>query len=223
MYVQRPNRMARLAPVSLLYLALLLATSTVLASMGSRGATTLLRSQSTNVHNMLSRPLEVLGASALWIDGWNHVLLWAVPFVAVMVIAERQLGSKRLLAVFAIGHIGATLLTFAGIWVLLQSGYADWSLANTIDVGVSYGLYAVAAVLTCALPGRARWLAAATLLASVAGPIVVGGSFTDVGHLCAIALGFATYPWLVRQSCQVGSTPAGNGTSNALSVNDTSA
>jgi hypothetical protein len=139
-----------------------------------------------------------------------------------MVIAERQIGSKRLLAVFAIGHIGATLLTFAGIWILLVSGHADWSLANSVDVGVSYGLYAVAAVLTCALSGRHRWLATATLFASVGVPLLVGQSFTDVGHLCAIALGFATYPWLVRQSCQVLATPEGSGTSNALSVNDTS-
>jgi hypothetical protein len=44
--------------------------------------------------------------------------------------------------------------------------------------------------------------------------VAAQGTFTEVGHLLAVAIGVAGY--------QVLGTPAGSGTSNALSVNETS-
>jgi hypothetical protein len=69
-------------------------------------------------------------------------------------------------------------------------------LARTIDVGVSYGTFCVAAVLTYRLrhPWRLPY-ATALVLAFALLAFVVGRTFTDFGHLLSVLIGFAAYPF----------------------------
>ena len=108
--------------------------------------------------------------------------------------AERWLGTGRWLIAFAAGHVGATLLTATGVWLAIRSGIASHRLEDAVDVGVSYGFAAVAALFTYRLPGRWRWLWAAGLLSYVAAGILLDGSFTSFGHATAVLIGFALYP-----------------------------
>jgi hypothetical protein len=211
-----PVRVVRSAPVSSLYLAALLLTTAAVGDMGSRAASSFLRDQSTNVHNMVDRPIAVLASSALWVHDADalHVLLWLIPFALVMIAGERWLGSGRLLALFVLGHVGATLLTVAGISLLLWTGHAEAPLADTIDVGVSYGLFAVVGALTHLAAGRWRLVAVVALVAWCLAMLVAHRTFTDAGHLLAVGIGLAGY--------QVLFAPGGRGTSNALSVKHTS-
>jgi hypothetical protein len=63
-----------------------------------------------------------------------------------------------------------------------------------VDVGVSYGFGAVAALFTYRLSGGWRWVWASALVSFAIGAIVIDGSFTSYGHAAAFAIGFALYP-----------------------------
>ena len=73
-------------------------------------------------------------------------------FTLVMVPVERWIGTYRWLAVFAAGHIGATIATTVGIWLQVRSGTGASNLVYPIDVGVSYGLFAVSGPGTTTSP-----------------------------------------------------------------------
>ena len=67
-------------------------------------------------------------------------------------------------------------------------------MADTIDVGVSYGFYAVAAFGTFGLGRRWMRIAARVALAGVLGrALVTRHTFTDMGHVAALCLGAAMY------------------------------
>lgn len=82
---------------------------------------------------------------------------------------ERWLGSARTAFAFAAGHVGATLLTAAGLWLALRYEVVGTYITHAIDVGASYGFFAVAAVLVFRLSGRLRVL----YLAVVIGYLVI--------------------------------------------------
>ena len=103
-------------------------------------------------------------------------------------------GTSRWLLAFAAGHIGATLLTSWGIWLAIRSGAAPARLENVVDVGVSYGFGAVAALFTYRLAGRWRGVWAGGLVIYAAGGILVDQDFTAYGHATALIIGFALYP-----------------------------
>lgn len=188
----------RHAPGTIAYLLAIVATWATLEGASYRQAERIMETASTNLHNMAHRPLRVLLASAFWIDRGD---LWITlaEFLVVMAFVERWLGTWRTFAVFAAGHVGATLITVAGISVALDAGWASRSLVHTTDVGVSYGFVAVAAAATYAISHRRlRAAAIAVLVAYLVAAIGFSGTFTDYGHLVALAIGFAVYP-LVRR------------------------
>jgi hypothetical protein len=96
--------------------------------------------------------------------------------------------------VFILGHVGATLVTALGVYVWTDNGAHDRHLLHTVDVGVSYGLYAIAAVLIYRLPPRWRIPYGLMLVVSLAIATFFDATFTDIGHLCAVGIGFACYP-----------------------------
>lgn len=154
---------------------------------------------STNLYNMGHRPLRVLISSAFWLEDSDSFWTAIGQLLIVSAPAERRLGSRRFALVAAAGHVGATLVTTAGIAVALSRGMLPHGIARTTDVGVSYALYAVAAACIRGA-GRRRPLLAAMLTGYLLALVVWRGTFTDVGHLAAAIIGVALCPRGERRS-----------------------
>lgn len=181
------------APATTLYLFSLLVTSLVVRTSSTRLVSRLLRQDSTNLFNMGHHPGKVLVVSAFLIER-GSVVPWLVGFALVLAPAERWVGSARWLVLFAVGHVGATLITLAGIWHITHGGRTDMTLVHNIDVGISYGFYAVAAALCYRFPQKWRLLYVGALLTDSAIVAVATREFTDAGHLCAVLLGLLAWP-----------------------------
>jgi hypothetical protein len=188
------HRYIRSSPLTFAYLVVLSVTTVVVVSSSQAVATLLLREHSTNLHQLLRNPLRSLVLSAFWAPNYEF-LVWTILFALVLAPAERWLGSRRLALVFATGHIGATLGVAWALWLAIRHGYAARHLENAIDVGVSYGFAAVAALFSFRLPRRWRGAWVAVLVAITVTALVVGRTFTDAGHLLAVVIGFACYPF----------------------------
>jgi hypothetical protein len=67
------------------------------------------------------------------------------------------------------------------------------SLADTIDIGVSYGLAGVVGVLAYRVPRPWRWGYLLGVLAFFTYPVLHRGTFTDLGHLTAVLIGLCCY------------------------------
>ncbi|MFH8567216.1 rhomboid-like protein [Streptomyces sp. NPDC017993] len=188
----------RRAPGTHAWLAILLATSAVIHQQAPDFLEGFLQHRSTNIHNLLLSPGRVLLTSALWLDGggWPRYL---VLYQVFHVPAERWLGTKLWLAVLGTAHIGATYLSEGVLALAIDAGAAPRSAVNTLDVGVSYALAGIIAVLTYRLPRPWSHLYAAGILALYAAPLATGHpSFTDIGHFASVLIGLACYP-LVRR------------------------
>jgi hypothetical protein len=185
----------RSAPGTYTYLSIILVTSWSLRGADPRLADRLIQSQSTNLHNLQIRPLQVLVASAFWTSGSAIPWQLLLRFTVIMAPVERRLGTRRTVTVFAAGHVIATLLVVAGIDIGIQHGLLDFKLAHVSDVGVSYGLYAVAGGLTWLLvPHRWRAVWVLAVLASISVAVIGGITFTDVGHYLSLLIGLSTAP-----------------------------
>ena len=92
---------------------------------------------------------------------------------------------------FGLEHVGTTLVVAVGLAAAIRFGWLPLSVAHASDVGISYGAVAVLGALTSAIPPRWRprwvgWWLAVGLLA-----VIVGGDFTNVGHLVALIIGMS--------------------------------
>jgi hypothetical protein len=183
-------RIVREAPFTSLYLAVLLATTCVLVSVPARTADSLLLARSTNLHHLAHDPLRVLVASAFWLSAPWQLLPFALLFLLVLVPVERRIGSLRTAGAFAAGHVGATLLVAAGLWVGLRFDLVDRSVVDARDVGASYGLVAVAALMTYLLDRRLRLPYATALSGYLAIALAQAPTFTSFGHVLALLIGF---------------------------------
>ncbi len=181
------------APGTYVYLFVLLITTWVLQTSSATVARQLLLERSTNLHQLAHDPVRVLFASAFWVSGAWELLAWLGLFTLVVAPVEHWIGTTRTATAFFAGHLGATLLTAAGLWAVI-GGLVSSSLSNAADVGASYGFLSIAALLTYRLgPGR-RGVYAGLLVAIVGGALALDPSVTSVGHLLALAIGFACYP-----------------------------
>lgn len=203
------------APATLVYTFTLVVTwYSVGAGDDPRLERALLRSESTNVTNMAADPLRVLVASAFWIDSPVFPILTTGGLLLVMVPAERVLGTRRWVAVFALGHVVASVVTVVGIAVAVRQGMLPQRITGATDVGVSYGSAAVLAVAVHLLPRRALRRAAPWVLAAVLAALAVfDHTATDVGHLVAFGVGTAAWPavrwWLRRGPVPIGGRAEG--------------
>jgi hypothetical protein len=182
----------RSAPFTFGYIALLAGTTGVLTLSSERVRLMLLRASSTNLDHLAREPVHVLVASALWIQGYS-VVTWALLFAVVLAGVEQALGTRRTLGVFAAGHVGATLVTALGLWIGIRTGAFGPGIEDALDVGVSYGFAAAAAVFTFVLPRRARLPYAAALVGYLVFRLAVGHTFTDGGHVAALAIGYGLW------------------------------
>jgi len=200
----RPHVVAyiRASPVTFTYLFIVTITTWVLLGLDPPIVDAVLKAHSSNLAHLRSDPIRVLIRSAFWLD--TYWLLAAVAVIAVVLApAERWLGTARWIIVFATGHLGATLITAGGLLLAIHAGIVSHSQEGAIDVGVSYGFAAVAAVFTYRLTGRARYAWGGVLLSVVVLAAVVGRTFTDFGHLVAVLLGFAMWPLTRRPTQQL--------------------
>jgi len=196
-------------PVTAAFLAVL----AVMQVIWTYGAPTFLNqivaATSTNVDNLTSGHLSTLVTSAFILDDGNAWVL--LPLVgAALAAGELLWGSRTLVGIFATGHVGATLIVFAGLFVGTHLGLLSSSVDNAADVGISYGLAAVIGALAYEMPRRygAIWAAAWTGLVAIA--LIAAPSFTAWGHCTALALGLAVGAILAggRGGNRFGRTPA---------------
>jgi hypothetical protein len=186
----------RRSPATFAYATIIFVTTWVVAGLDRQQSGALLRSQSTNLDNLKTHPVDVLFRSAFW-SGQNSIVPVVALLALVLAPAEVWLGSARMIAAFAAGHIGATLVTAVAISRGYLASKGDQGITRAIDVGVSYGTLCVAAVLTHRLPRGWRLPAAAALLGSCAlFAFAIGRTFTDFGHFVAVLIGLVIYPAL---------------------------
>jgi hypothetical protein len=185
------------APVTFAYLFVLAATTADLSSSSAPSDERLLAELSTNLHQLARVPVRVLVASAFWTSGWGELFVWTALFAAILAPVERRLGWRRMTVTFAAGHVGATMIVAAGLWIGLQLAAVDPAVASARDVGVSYGFYAVAAFAAYLLSHRLRICYLAALIGYQLAAAALSHTFTDFGHLTAVTIGLACYP-LVR-------------------------
>ncbi|MFI6491395.1 rhomboid-like protein [Streptomyces sp. NPDC050564] len=184
------------APGTYVWLGILFVTTVAVHQMSPEFEQQFLRQRSTNIHELSNTPVRVLIASAMWIDG-GHWLPYAVLYTVFHAPAERWLGTARWLLVCVAAHVLASLISEGALLLAIRHGVAPLSAVNTLDIGVSYALAGVIAVLTyrIALPWRYPYLLA--VLAVYGVPLATGRTFTDLGHFISVLIGLACYP-LVR-------------------------
>jgi hypothetical protein len=208
----------RATPVTFGYLLVLLASTVLLRVLGRDTAHVLLAASSTDVAHLGRRPLLVLVGSALWLPD----LRWAsaaVAFTLALAPVERSIGGRWMLAVFASGHLLATLATELPVAWAIHQGWLAGDAAHRIDVGVSYGSAAVLSALAGLLTASSRRAVLLVAAVMVIVPLLTRPGLTPAGHAAALAIGFLWWPWLartgrlgsVRPAQALGLLPAGLG------------
>ena len=191
--VRHVRRQVAGAPATFCYLAVLCATTGLLAWMGHKSGSGVILYTSSNLKRLTVDPSQALFSSAFWLaSGFKELATWGILFPIVLAPVERRLGTRRTIVTFGVGHIGATLLTqglIAGaIWLRLAA--SSWE--NAPDVGASYGFIAVAAVVFALVPARWRAIYAVGLVGwIVAISHVAHADFTTIGHGIALLIGLA--------------------------------
>jgi hypothetical protein len=172
--LRRVGAWIRSAPGTYVWLVVLFITTVALHHMSPQFEQHFLRQRSTNIHELSRNPVRVLVASAFWIDG-GHWIPYAFLYTVFL----------------------ATLISEGALLKAVRDGIAPHSAVNTLDIGVSYALAGVIAVLTYRIAAPWRYVYLPAVLAVFALPLIEGRSFTDLGHFVSALIGLACYP-LVR-------------------------
>jgi hypothetical protein len=186
-------RYVRRAPGTFVWLLILTATTYFISHISPEFRDRFLRRRSTNLHELSTDPIRVLITSALYIDGggmWIYYILYNIFHVPV----ERRLGTLRWLAVVIAAHVGATYLSEGAVYWEVRHGYLPRSAIFTLDIGVSYALAGVEAVAAYLIAAPWSYAYAGLLILYYGYHLVVGNTFTDLGHFCSIMIGFACFP-----------------------------
>lgn len=119
--------------------------------------------------------------------------VWWIAFSLVVAPLERRFGWRRVLGGFVVGHVGATVaVARLQLWVGPDPSLPE--LAPTrIDVGASYGFFALAALATYGSEGRRRVLWIAAIFGWIAVSLALEVSWAPIGHTIAALLGFASF------------------------------
>ncbi|MCF6424067.1 MULTISPECIES: rhomboid-like protein [Amycolatopsis] len=200
-------------PFTFWYLVVLLATTALQHLLGETVSARLLELASTDAHNLWHRPVMSLVSSALWLgdDGW---LVYVIIFTFAVAPLERRIGAGWTCAVFASGHVLATLATELPVMWALAEGLLPATDGRWLDIGVSYGFFATAGALVPVLARRFRMWAVPAIEAGIVviylidGPGTLGGIVTFAGHLIALHIGMlGWWRWLGRRGV-TGTLPA---------------
>lgn len=185
------------APLTYGWLLVLAITTIIQNQLTGRQLHTVLLHRSTNISHLGRDPLEVLFSSLLWIDGRNlepYLLL----FTLFLAPAEHWLGQLRWLTVGLTAHIGATYFSEGMLYFAIQMHDAAERMVHSRDIGVSYFLVGVMAVLSYHIAKPWRWGYLGVLLVIFGFPLLTMDktelNFTAIGHFTAILIGLAFYP-----------------------------
>ena len=176
--------------VAVAYAVLVVVISIVAAVQPPAMLRDVVQTSSTNLVNLRLRPLAVLFASPFVVSPVAG--LWIVaPMAVAYGELQRWLGRAGALVVGVLGHVGATLFVATMEITSLAKGRVGFSIAVSPDVGVSYGLAAVAGVLVVrgADSWRRRYVIASLIV--IVGQLLILRSFTGLGHLTAWLIGLA--------------------------------
>jgi hypothetical protein len=167
---------------------------------------------STNLANLRERPIYVLIVSAFVIPSWGGLTV-LFPLVVVYTAAQRWIGRLATTIAAVIGHVGATLFVAVLLTAGVSRGRLEHSVAHAPDVGVSYGLIGLLGLLAARVGRPWRPWYAAALLVYCTMRVMLAPTFTAVGHLSALALGFGLALLASRVAraslAEHGLTPAG--------------
>src|ERR1700744_1304893 len=185
------------APLTYGWLIVLTITTAIQHELPQRQLHTMLLHHSTNIDALARGPLDVLFSSLLWIDGKNlepYLLLFAL-FLAP---AEHWLGQLRWLMVGLTAHILATYISEVLLELAIHTHHAPLKLVRATDIGVSYFLVGVIAVLSYHIARPWRWGYLGILFLIFGYPLVrmnIGHlDFTAIGHFSSILIGLCFYP-----------------------------
>jgi hypothetical protein len=196
--VRRPRWRRYLLPVTYSYAALLVLVTSLVAALSDSAQTKVVLHASTNLHNLLRGHLSTL-LSSVFVIGDSQAALVIIPLlVCLLALAELRLGSARVIRIFLAGHIGSTLLVAFGLWVAVEAQWLPASITRAEDVGISYGAMAVIGAFFVLLPARWRPTWAITWLAVAGAGVLMGRTFTNVGHLLAVTIGLLAGTWLLH-------------------------
>jgi hypothetical protein len=203
------------APLTYSWLIALLVTTIVKGNFLTKRQlhTLVVDDSSTNIKNIMYLAWDTPGVlmdSLLWIDGrdWTPYLLLFTLFLAP---AEHWLGQLRWLTVGLTSHILATYISEGILYGAIRYHDAPRRLMYATDIGVSYFLVAVMAVLTYRIARPWRWAYIGTLFVIFGVRMIEidrhGLNFTAIGHFTAILIGLCFYP-MVRKRQQPQWNPA---------------
>ena len=180
----------RHADVAWVYAAIVLIVAFVVEAAPGLTSDELVQDSSTNLENLRQTPVLVLVVSAFVVAPVSGLWILA-PLVVTFAAAQRWLGRASTVIVAALGHVGATLFVSVLLAAGIHAGRLNPALARAQDVGVSYAVFTVAGLLVARVPHRLRnWYVAGLLALSII-PVLLEQSFTSLGHLTAVLLGFA--------------------------------
>lgn len=182
--------LCRSSDVAVVYGVVVVVISIVVAVQSPGLLRRIVDGSSTNLANLRQRPLSVLFASPFVVSP-----VWGLWIVAPMVVAygalQRWLGRASAIVVGVLGHVGATLFVATMEITSLAKGQVGFSIAVSPDVGSSYGLAAVAGVLTVRVAGRWRRRYVIASLIVIVGQLFILRNFTGLGHVTAWLIGLA--------------------------------
>lgn len=176
-------------PVTVGYVAALVAVAVIYAKAGPEVQARILADTSTNLQNLRHGRIGTLLSSA-FVIGDTDSTITNVPLLAcLLVLVELRFGALRVIWTFLAGHIGATLLVAAGLWVGIRMHWLPGSLGDSEDVGISYGAMTLFGSLIVIVPKGSRIPWAVVWLAIAVKGVVDIRDFTSVGHLLAYLIG----------------------------------
>jgi hypothetical protein len=197
------------APLTYSWLSVLLVTTLARRFvLTKREYHTIVLADSTNIRQLIKDPWDVLIESLLWIDG-RYWVPYLVLFTLFLAPAERWLGHLRWTIVGLTAHVGATYISEGLLKLAIYYHEAPRKLVHTTDIGVSYVLVGVIAVLAYHIASPWRWGYLAVLLGIFGYPLAQlnlhNPNFTAIGHFASILIGLCFYPMArVRGGGQLG-------------------
>lgn len=188
----------RRTPFTIGYLAVVGVTSTFARIADPELVQRSQAASSSDGHNLLQHPLRALVLSGFWVAGGSWLpYLWG--FALTLAPLERRVGPARAAAVFAAGHVAATLLSQGVVITAVETGRLAPTAMDQLDIGVSYGVLACLGAAVGTLPRRARVVALAGVGLWLAQQIADQKDLvTAVGHPAALLTGMALWRWLGR-------------------------